>query len=102
MTESTQPQPELKPDITQVFTTYAMQAMIACGQMPNPMTEKTDVSLPLARYHIGMMEMLEAKTQGNLTDEERAQVEAILHQVRMLFVETTRQHNAPTETSSET
>jgi hypothetical protein len=47
--------------------------------------------LPVARFHIDLLEMLEAKTKGNRTDEEDQTLEEMLHAARMAFLEASRQ-----------
>ena len=46
--------------------------------------------LELAKQSIDILTMLEAKTAGNLTDEEAALLTSVLYQTRMAFVEATR------------
>jgi hypothetical protein len=67
-------------------TTLATQAMIALGQVPNPITGKTELRLKQAKHYIDTLGMLEEKTQGNRTAEESAMFDALLHQLRMAYV----------------
>ncbi len=69
-----------------LLTTLATQAMIALGQIPNPITGKADVRLNQAKHHIDTLAMLEQKTAGNRTAEESAMLNELLHQLRMAFV----------------
>lgn len=61
--------------------------MIALGQAPNPLDGKTEVRLDLAKHAIDMLVIVEQKTKGNLVTEEAAILEAVLHQLRMAYVE---------------
>ena len=67
----------------------ATQATAALGQLPDP--DAPDQSLPVqlnfAKYLIDVLAVLEDKTQGNLTAEEAAMLENVLHQLRMLYVD---------------
>lgn len=45
-------------------TTLATQAMIALGQVPNPITGKTEMRLKQAKHYIDTLGMLEEKTKG--------------------------------------
>ena len=43
-------------------------------------------NLPLARQTIDTLEMLQAKTRGNLDDDEGKLLETVLYELRMGFV----------------
>ena len=47
----------------------------------------TSAGLELAKQSIDILTMLEAKTAGNLTDEEGALLQSVLYQTRMAYVE---------------
>lgn len=44
-------------------------------------------NLALARYHIDLLELLRAKTQGNLSRQEEQVLADLLYQLRMRYVE---------------
>lgn len=67
-------------------STLAAQAMTAMGQAPDPVTGHTVVRPDLAQHYIDTLDMLEAKTKGNLTAPEAAVLSTILYQLRMLYV----------------
>jgi hypothetical protein len=69
-----------------LVTTFASEAMVALGQLPNPFTNEHTLNWDHARYTIDMLQVLEEKTKGNLSQEEAAMLEAILHQLRLAFV----------------
>lgn len=46
--------------------------------------------LPMARQTIDLLEMLEEKTRGNLSDDEAQLLESMLYELRMQFVEVQR------------
>jgi hypothetical protein len=48
--------------------------------------EGTMVDLDMARHHIDTMAVLEEKTRGNLTAEEKALLDTALYEARMRFV----------------
>jgi len=77
------------PSFSLLVATFASQAMVAFGHAPNPIDGKTEVRLELARHAIDMLDILEQKTKGNLTPEEAAMLESVLHQLRLAFVEAT-------------
>jgi hypothetical protein len=63
------------------------QAMVALGLIPNPATKTAEKQLPLARYFIDLISVLEQKTAGNLDREEAAALDETLHTLRMAYVQ---------------
>jgi hypothetical protein len=58
------------------------------GDVPDPVSgQKTDANLPAAHQMIDILALLEEKTRGNLTAEERQLLEQILYELRLRFVE---------------
>lgn len=68
-------------------TMYSHQAMIAMGKIVNPFTKKVEKNLEAARLFIDMLEMLEAKTKGNLNKDEERLLATSLGGLRLTFVE---------------
>src|SRR5579871_5937401 len=68
-----------------LITTLATQAMVSLGDVPNPLTGKSEVRLPEARHFIDTLGMLDEKTKGNRTPEESDLLDGFLHQLRMAF-----------------
>ena len=75
-----------KPEFLQLVQMFMYQTMIALGQAPNPMTQQAEVDLDAAKHHIGFLEVLEAKTKGNLSETEEKFLTDCLHQCRLGFV----------------
>ena len=69
-----------------LVTTFASEAMVALGQLPNPFTNEHSISWDHARYTIDMLQVVQDKTKGNLSTEEAAMLETLLHQLRLAFV----------------
>ncbi len=66
----------------------AHTAAVHFGDVADPGTgSKGTPDLFAARQMIDILSMLEAKTRGNLTAEERQLVEQLLHELRVRFVE---------------
>jgi len=66
-----------------LVVTLATQAMASLGQVPDPAEGKPVVRLELAGHFIDTLAILQEKTKGNLTDEESAVLENVLHELRM-------------------
>ncbi|MEE9405179.1 MAG: DUF1844 domain-containing protein [Algisphaera sp.] len=66
---------------------FVSQALFALGAIPDPQTGKPMLSLELAKHHIDMLGVLEAKTQGNLTDEESKLLAGTMYELRERYVQ---------------
>jgi hypothetical protein len=77
-----------------LITTLGTQAMVALGDVPNPITGKIERQPKQAKHFIDTLSMLEEKTAGNRTPEESALLSSILHQLRMAYV-SARETGAP-------
>ena len=75
------------PSFHLLVATFASQAAVAFGQVPNPIDGKTEVRIELGRHAIDMLDILEQKTKGNLSQDEATFLENVLHQLRLAFVE---------------
>ncbi len=85
------------PTFLQFFSGLAGEVLIHLGMYENPITRKRSVNLPLARYTIDLMGLLEEKTKGNLTKEEEGYIKAVLYDLRMRFVDASRKEPKPDE-----
>ena len=66
------------------------------GDIPDPHTGRPGpANLPAAQQIIDILAMLEQKTRGNLTVEERQLIDQVLYELRMRFVEVSRAGGAP-------
>jgi hypothetical protein len=69
----------------------ASNAAVHFGDLPDPMTNETrPPDLEAASQLIEIIAMLEEKTRGNLTAEERQLLDQVLFELRMRFVEATK------------
>lgn len=74
-----------------LLTTLGTEALVAMGQLPHPATGKLHAQRNQAKYLIDTIEVLRNKTKGNLTPGEQQLIDNLLHQLRMLFVQTADQ-----------
>ena len=66
----------------------AHTAAVHFGDIPDPVSgQPAEANLPAAQQMIDILSLLEAKTRGNLTAEERQLLEQILYELRLRFVE---------------
>ncbi|KPJ62509.1 MAG: hypothetical protein AMS15_03645 [Planctomycetes bacterium DG_23] len=64
----------------------ATEALIYLGEVENPLTKKKEKNLQRAKYSIDLLNIIEEKTKGNLSDQEKALLEQLLYDLRMRFV----------------
>jgi hypothetical protein len=82
------PEPSLS--FTAFVLSLASTAAIHFGDLPDPVSgERAQPNLDGAAQMIEILSLLEQKTRGNLTAEERQVLEQILYELRMRFVEAT-------------
>ena len=75
---------------TAFVLSLASTAAIHFGDLPDPMSgQRADLNLDGAAQMIEILSLLEQKTKGNLTAEERQVLEQVLYELRIRFVEAT-------------
>jgi hypothetical protein len=62
------------------------QTFMALGGMEDPRTKRRYVDLDLAKYHIDTLAVIEQKTKGNLTEDEKRLLDQGLYECRMQYV----------------
>ena len=69
------------------------QALFALGllEVKGQEGQAKEPDLELAKYNIDMLETIEEKTKGNLTEDEKKVLENTLGQVRMAYVQVSEQ-----------
>jgi hypothetical protein len=55
-------------------------------QIQGQENQKKEPDLHLAKYNIDMLETLQEKAKGNLTEQEKKVLEDSLHQLRMAYI----------------
>ncbi len=76
------------PEVT--FSTFIMSlntsVLYHLGEIKDPVTGTSEVNYDLARHAIDTLVMLQAKTKGNLNEDEEAMLKNIVYDVKMRFV----------------
>jgi Domain of unknown function (DUF1844) len=76
------------------FTTFVLSlshsARLHLGDAPDPVTGKSDVDLPMARHSIDLLGLVQEKTHGNLTGAEEQVLTQELDDLRVRYVEVSR------------
>jgi hypothetical protein len=69
----------------------AHTAAVHFGDIPDPVSGRSaEANLPAAQQMIDILSLIEAKTRGNLTAEERQLLDQILFELRMRYVEVSK------------
>lgn len=76
-----------KIDFSSFILSLYSSGLVQLGKVEDPSTGKKSINLDLAKHTIEMIAMLEQKTKGNLTDEEKNLLKALLSEIRIIFVE---------------
>ena len=82
--------------LVMMLATSATQQM---GKLVNPVTKKAEINLDAAQATIDLLDMIEAKTRGNLDRDEERLVKDTLMSLKLTFVET--RNSAGTETADQ-
>jgi hypothetical protein len=77
--------PEADPRFNEFIILQAQNAGLFLGQIPNPLTGEKQITLRAAKSVIDSLEMLAAKTRGNLTAAEEKLIATALSHLRPLF-----------------
>jgi hypothetical protein len=86
MMADSQPQPQLS--FTAFVLSLASTAAIHFGDKPDPASgQRGEPNLQGATQMIEILSLLEQKTRGNLTVEERQVLAQVLYELRVRFVE---------------
>ena len=76
------------------FSTFllglASSTLIHLGVTPNPETGSVQISIELAQQTMDLLDLLRAKTRGNLTAEEEQLFQSMLTDLKLRFVEALR------------
>ena len=72
--------------LVMTFQAAAMQQM---GKIKNPITDKIERDLQQAQLSIDILDMLQEKTQGNLSDDEARIMKSILQELKLNYVDET-------------
>ena len=72
-----------------LVNSLALQALLYMGKLNDKVGEKDQsmVNMDLAKHHIDLIQVLEDKTKGNLTDDENKALAMTLHELRIQYVQ---------------
>jgi len=78
---------DINPHFVNLVISLEASAMQSLGKIISPVTGKSERNLMLAQATIDMLNMLEQKTAGNLTNDENNLLKKVLYQLRINYVD---------------
>jgi len=75
------------PSFAEILASVATQISMFLGEIADPATGRGVVHLPIAKHYIDLLAVLEAKTRGNLNDDEKKMMDRALYNARMRYVQ---------------
>lgn len=85
-------------NLVAMLSTLALQQM---GKLTNPITGKPERDLERARDTIDTLEVLRAKTQGNLSESEKGHLDSIILGLQMNYVDESSRKAPDSESRAE-
>ena len=74
-------------NFVELLNLLAMQAAIALGGYQGPGGERVAPNPAAAKHQIDLLGVLEDKTAGNLSDEEKKMLDGVIYELRMQYVQ---------------
>ncbi|MCC6399063.1 MAG: DUF1844 domain-containing protein [Bacteroidetes bacterium] len=72
---------------TQLVIMFHAACMQQLGKVKHPVTEKLEKDLPAAQSTIDLLDMLHAKTKGNLSPEEEQLISQVIQELKLTYVQ---------------
>ncbi len=73
--------------LAEIINLVAMQGMVAMGGYRSPSGETLPPDLAVAKHYIDLLGVLQEKTKGNLTEDERRALDGVAYEMRMQYVQ---------------
>jgi Domain of unknown function (DUF1844) len=70
-----------------LIMTFQAAAMQQMGKIKNPLSDKIERDLQQAQLSIDILDMLQEKTRGNLSEEENKLLKGILQELKLNYVD---------------
>ena len=86
---------------TQLVLSFQAAAWQQMGKVASVISGKIERNLEMAKHSIDMLAMLEAKTKGNLNEDESKYLAHVLYELRMNYLDEARKGLSETEGKGE-
>ncbi len=95
-------QPEIDIQFYQLILSLQAQAWQSLGKVASPQTGKVERSMEQAKFAIDMLDMLQRKTKGNVSEDEAKLLEHAIYELRMNYVEESKKDDgSPSEVTEQ-
>ena len=84
-----------------LVNTFVQSAWISLGKVKNPVTDKLDRNIEQATYYIDLLDMLQTKMKGNLSEWEEQYIIHSLSELKLNFIDEQKKGAGPPEGSGE-
>ena len=88
--QDTQRMPLPEVNFNSLIFSLSSSALLNMGDIAEPQTGERKKDLPMAKYSIDIISMLQEKTKGNLSEEEHRFLDSILADLRLRYVKATK------------
>ena len=82
-----------------LVNTFVQSAWISLGKVKSPVSDKLDRNLEQATYYIDLLDMLQTKMKGNLSEWEEQYIIHSLSELKLNFIEEQKKGNEATDDS---
>ena len=84
-----------------LVNTFVQSAWISLGKVKNPVTDTLERNLEQATYYIDLLDMLQTKMKGNLSEWEEQYIIHSLSELKLNFIDEQKKGAVATEGSGE-
>ena len=84
-----------------LVNTFVQSAWISLGKVKNPVTDTLERNLEQATYYIDLLDMLQTKMMGNLSEWEEQYIIHSLSELKLNFIDEQKKGAVATEGSGE-
>ena len=77
--------------------TFQSSSWIAMGKIKNPMTDKIERNMDQASFYIDLLDMMQTKTKGNLSEYEELMLINTVSELKMNFIDEKKKPDEPAE-----
>ena len=83
-----------------LISTFRTSAWIALGKIKNPVTDNTEVNLGQASYYVDLLDMLQTKARGNMSEYEEQMLINAVSELKMEFIQKKKTEDSENKNSS--
>ena len=84
-----------------LVSTFQSSAWVALGKMKNPMTDKQEQNLEQASFYIDLLDMMQNKMKGNLSEYEEQVLINAVSELKLNYIEEQKKPDKPEKEENE-